>query len=104
MVQNNKSCLDIQKLYLALLDNIIRVKTRFKNCDTYDTSINLISLPAYTKFTELTVLFYHKMFLHCAVRETLIKIRTEFWIIRGRKAVSHYLMRYVTCKKVVGRP
>ena len=41
--------------------------------------------------------------MHNGAKETLLGLRTRFWVINGRQAVKKVLTRCVTCKQIQGR-
>ena len=41
--------------------------------------------------------------MHNGVKETLLELRTRFWVIKGRQAVKKILTTCVTCKRIQGK-
>ena len=84
-------------------ENILRVKGQFSNADVdYNVKYpTLLHNELY--FTELVVWSAHKRVLHGGVINTLIFIRNDYWLCKGRKTVRAILNKCVICKKSQGR-
>ena len=63
-----------------------------------------ILLPRQHHLTTLIVRRAHSRVLHNGVKETLIEVRSKFWIVKGRAFVKKCLHHCVTCKQFEGRP
>jgi hypothetical protein len=46
----------------------------------------------------------HEKIYHFAVRDTLVNIRQEYWILRGRQAVKRVIGRCIVCRRFGGKP
>ena len=42
--------------------------------------------------------------MHNAVAETLVQVRSRYWIVKGRQTVKRTINKCVLCKKREGRP
>lgn len=87
------------------LDNhgIIRLKGRIEQGEFSEDEIHPILLPK-SKFTELVIKREHHKILHGGVSATLAKIRTKFWIVRGRLEVKKILNKCLVCRKYTSKP
>ena len=85
--RNEKSVFEYATVYPILLPSTVRsLGGGFENC----------------KFSELLVEKAHVHCGHQGVPVTLSHLRSEFWIIKGRRFVQQILHKCVTCRKVQG--
>ena len=64
-----------------------------------------ILLPRGHHFTKLVVLNCHDQVMHNnGVAETLVQVRSKYWIVKGRQTVKSITSKCVVCKKLEGRP
>ena len=42
--------------------------------------------------------------MHNGVAETLVQLRSKYWVVKGRQTVKKILSKCVVCKKLEGRP
>ena len=82
---------------------VVRCKGRIQNSTLAYSAKFPILLPRKQHFTKLVIMQSHENVKQNGVRETLTKIRAQFWIIKGRQAVKDVLSKCVTCKKMLGR-
>ncbi|XP_003368266.1 His(2)-Cys(2) zinc finger family protein, partial [Trichinella spiralis] len=54
--------------------------------------------------TELLIKDYHVMQMHAGVNQTLLAIRTKFWIIRASSAVKKIIRSCPVCRRVETQP
>ena len=54
--------------------------------------------------TELIVINCHVRVKHDGVKETLVELRTRYWLIRGRQVVKRIIFCSVSWKKLEGKP
>jgi len=92
----------IRTLNLVIYNDLICVKTRFLLNEKLPHFLILLS--NHSHLTTLLVLYYHKLFLHCGVNQTLNNIRSKFWIINGRKTIKQILRTCIVCQKNNKRP
>ena len=59
-------------------------------------------LPPDHNVTGLIIQKAHLNVYHNGVKETLVQLRSKFWIIRGRQIVKKHLNRCNICKKLEG--
>ena len=93
---------------------VLRCTTRNEKADLSYSSIYPILLPSSVKdlngkwidceFSKKLVLKRHGHLGHAGVPETLANIRSEYWILRGRRFVQKIIKKCVTCKRVSGMP
>ena len=85
--RNEKSALEYATVYPILLPSTVRNASGvFENC----------------KFVEMLVKKAHEHCGHQGVPNTLAYLRSEFWILQGRRFVQKILHKCVTCRKVQG--
>ena len=61
-----------------------------------------VLLPNDHKVSELIIIEEHKKAVHNGLAETLIQIRSQVWLIRGRQVVKKLLKGFGLCKNVEG--
>ena len=85
-------------------DKILRLKGRFENATETggDEKHPIILRDGNSHFTKLLILKIHEDVLHYGIEFTLNKIRSKFWIVRGRKTVRSFLRKCVICKRYQG--
>ena len=84
-------------------DGVLRCRGGIQNC-SLPYSVNFpVLLPRKQYFTQLVIRQSHENVKHNGVRETLIEVRSKFWIIKGTQAVKHVLFTCVICKKMLGK-
>ena len=74
-------------------EGILRCRGRLQNSDLEYNAKYPILIPKTHKLTELIVQRCHREVHHGGVRATLSRLRTKFWVVKGRQMV----------KKIVGR-
>ena len=85
--RNEKSILEYATVYPILLPSSVRdTMGNFENC----------------KFSELLVEKAHVHCGHQGVPNTLAYLRSEFWILKGRRFVQKLIHKCVPCRKVQG--
>ena len=84
--------------------NVLRVKTRISGIEnfSYDKKFPVL-LKSDSYFTKLVILNLHNDVCHSGVDTTLNRIRSCFWIIKGRQTVKKVLRKCFICKYVQGK-
>ena len=54
--------------------------------------------------TTLVVMYAHQRVQHNGVKETLVEVRSKYWIIGGRSLVRSLIHRCIICRRFEGRP
>ena len=85
-------------------EGILRCRGRLQNSDLEYNAKYPILIPKNHRLTELIVQRCHREVHHGALRATLSRLRTKFWVVKGRQMVKKILSRCVVCKKLQGRP
>ena len=67
----------------------------------FDTRFPII-IPTHHYITKLIILEAHEGVYHNGVKETLAKLRSKFWIVKGRQKVKEILRRCHICKVLEG--
>lgn len=84
-------------------EGISRCRGRLQNSDLEYAKYPIL-VPKNHRLTELIVQRCHREVHHGGVRATLSRLRTKFWVVKGRQMVKKILSRCVVCKKLEGRP
>ncbi|XP_065678999.1 uncharacterized protein LOC100199492 [Hydra vulgaris] len=106
ILQNDKS---FDKLNNSLKlfdgeDKLIRLRGRFENANlNFAEKHPLILRGKESWFTILLIRNCHEQVLHHGIESTLNKVRSQFWIIKGRSTIKSIIRQCVTCKKFQGR-
>ena len=81
---------------------IIHSRGRLQNSMLpYETKSPML-LPRNNHFTKLVIEDCHSRVLHCGVKDTLVELRTRFWVPRGRQYVKFVIHHCLVCKKMTG--
>ena len=64
----------------------------------------LSSLPYDTRFPILLPRGRHDQVMYNGVAETLVQVRSKYWIVKGKQTVKNIISKCVVCKKLEGRP
>ena len=87
--RNEKALLDYSTIYPILLPSSVKnSEGKWENC----------------LFTELLVNKIHDTIGHQGVPHTLSNLRSEFWILQGRRFVQKILAKCFMCRKIQGTP
>ena len=74
-----------------------------KNSDLELSARYPIILPKDHRLTELLVRKSHSDVHHCGVRATLCRLRSKYWVVKGRQLVKRIVGKCVTCKRLEGK-
>lgn len=85
-------------------DTILKCKGRLGNAPLSVETRYPSLLPRRHHVTRLIVEACHRKTNHGGVKETLVEVRTNFWIPKGRQYVKRILHQCVICKKREGVP
>jgi hypothetical protein len=86
-------------------DGLLRLKGRFANSSLqYQEQFPIILRNKDSYFTRLVILDAHETTMHHGVETTLARIRSKYWIVKGRKSVKEVLRKCVICTRYQGRP
>ncbi|GFU38100.1 integrase catalytic domain-containing protein [Trichonephila clavipes] len=80
-------------------DELIRVGGRLQKSNFSYLQKHPIILPAKHYFVNLMVRDSHEKVFHGGVSETLLEIREQFWLIKGRQTVKNILKKCLICKR-----
>ena len=83
---------------------ILRCGGRLGNADLSESQKHLALLDANHPVTSLIVRARHERVHHNGVKETLTKLRSRFWIVRGRQVVKTLLHECTICRRLQGKP
>ena len=85
-------------------EGILLCKGRFKNSDLEFNTKHPIIMPKDHRLTELLVEKCHSEVPHCGVWATLSRMRTKYWVVKGRQMIKKVIGRCITCKRLKGKP
>lgn len=80
-------------------DNILRVGGILINADLPFSQTHPISLPSGHHITNLIIRYAHENLAHGGSQMTLTTIRTQYWIIDGKRAVNRVIHKCIKCHK-----
>ena len=55
------------------------------------------------RFTELVVIYSHELILHNGLRETLSRLRSEYWVVKAQNFIKKVLRNCIICRKHEGQ-
>ena len=82
---------------------IIRCQGRLLNSNLPSETIHQILLPRDHHITDLIIQDCHESVMHNGTKETLLQLRSRFWVIKGRQLVKKLIRKCVICKKIQGQ-
>lgn len=85
-------------------NGVWRCTGRLDNADIPAAVRHPILLPKKHSLTYLIVRDAHERIKHNGVKETLVEIRSKYWIIRGRQFVRWVIHRCITCRRIDALP
>ncbi|KRZ88491.1 hypothetical protein T08_9352 [Trichinella sp. T8] len=85
-------------------DGLLRVGGRLRRSTLPPESKHPIILPHNHPVTELLIKDHHVRQMHAGVNQTLVAIRTRFWIIRARTATKKVIRSCPICHRVDTQP
>ena len=90
--------------YLDSNTQVLRVGGRLKNSSMSENQKHPMILPANSCITNLIISHHHlNITLHGTTQLTLASIRNSYWIINGRRTISHNIPRCHTCIRHKGQ-
>uniref|UniRef100_A0A1A8CSF3 Integrase zinc-binding domain-containing protein n=1 Tax=Nothobranchius kadleci TaxID=1051664 RepID=A0A1A8CSF3_NOTKA len=81
-------------------EGLICVGGRLQNSDLSFREQHPWVLPSSHKYSELLVRSCHERVMHSGVRDTLIQVREQYWILRGRQFVKRIVSGCFICRKL----
>lgn len=86
-------------------NGLIRVGGRIKRSGFLLEEVHPVILPKSGVVTQLLIAHMHAETCHAGRNTTLNELRASgYWIVKGRTAVSSFIHRCVTCRKLRGSP
>ena len=86
-------------------DGLLRLQGRCANSSLqYQEQYPIILRNKDSHFTRLIISDAHETSMHHGVETTLARIRSKYWIVKGRKSVKEVLRKCVTCTRYQGLP
>ena len=83
---------------------ILRCRGRFQYADlSYQTKYPIL-LPKKSHLTTLIIADRHLSLNHAGTKQTLIQIRSEFWIPSGRRLIKDFITRCIPCRRFKAKP
>lgn len=83
---------------------ILRLKGRLQETSMTFNEKHPIVLPGKNHLTKLLIRHVHGETFHGGVRDTLARLRTKFWVIRGRQEVKDVIRTCIICRRYNSRP
>ncbi|KRZ96781.1 Uncharacterized protein T08_13947 [Trichinella sp. T8] len=85
-------------------DDLLRVGGRLRRSTLPPESKHSITLPHNHPVTELLIKDHPVRQMHAGINQTLVAIRTGFWIIRARNAIKKVIRSCPVCRRVDAQP
>ena len=85
-------------------EDLIRCSGRFKYATLCDEIKYPILLPKESHLTTLIVQDRHKRVKHSGVKDTLLEVRENFWIPKGRRMIKSIIYKCVVCRRLNAKP
>jgi len=85
-------------------NGILRIKGRLEFSSIPTTEQQPAILPKNSWFTTLIVQQEHERTMHGGVAVTLTKVRSKFWIPKGRQLIKSVIHRCLICQKYSAKP
>ena len=85
-----------------LIEGLLRAGGRLRHCLLAEDCRHRLILPSKNHFVELLVQHAHLQTLHGGTQLTLVTLRCQYWIIRGRQVVTSVLYKCLTCLRHSG--
>lgn len=91
---------NLKSLYPFVDHNgILRVTGRLQNANLPAERKHPIILPSNSHLTTLIIQHHHHHLLHAGFQHTWASLQSQFWIVRGRDKVRHFIRKCVTCRR-----
>ena len=97
-----KSASRLLNLDPVLVDGVLRVGGRLKNCPISNSRKHPIILPKSHHVVTLIIQDAHEKVGHCGREHVLAEIRERYWILRGNSAVRKVLRNCLSCRRRQG--
>lgn len=85
-------------------DDIIRVGGRISASELPYSSRHQILLPGKSKFTDLLVTHYHKVYCHVGANSLAAILSRGYWIVSARRVCRHITFKCIQCFRSRARP
>ena len=92
------------KLHPVVIDGIVRINGHLTKCQWSDYFRQPIIMPSVHPVTNVLIEYYHELEGHLGTNQTISALRTKFCIIKGQKTARNVLAKYITCKRLTGKP
>ena len=81
---------------------LIRCRVRLSNAELPFSAKYPVLLPRSHPITTLIIQRCHEAVGHNGVKETLVQLRSQYWIIKGRQTVKGHIFKCVVCRRYEG--
>ena len=78
---------------------LIRCRGRLSNAELRYCAKYPVLLPRSHPITALIIQRCHQAVGHNGVKETLVQLRSQYWIIKGRQTVKSNIFKCVVCRR-----
>ena len=85
-------------------NGILRCKGRLCNSPLPEAAKLPAWLPSDHHVTRLVIWNCHQRVMHNGVRETLMELRSRFWLTKGRQSIRKQIYRCFVCRRHEGKP
>jgi len=89
-------------LFIDDKEGVLRCKGRINNSSVCLSTKNPMLLPSKHHFVKLLIRRAHHKSMHGGVRDTLMLLREQYWILKGRQSVRKIIRCCVVCRKFEG--
>ena len=105
-VENNKYSKELKAtLGIYFEDQVLRCGGRLNKSKLLDNARNPILLPKDGHVTTLIIKNAHEKVKHGGIKDTLTEVRSRFWVLQGRSAVSKVIKNCTSpCNRLESKP
>ena len=98
-----RSSSSLLRLSPILVKGLMRVGGRLRNSSLDADAKHPLILPAKNRFVQLLVEHAHQITLHGRTQLTLITVRKQYWILKGRQEVKSVIHKCTSCIRYSAR-
>ena len=91
------------KIFYDQENRVLCCGTRVQNSTLPSETVTPMLMPSNSIFTDMLINKVHREVGHQGTPQTLTRLRTEYWILQGRRAVQKVLRRCVECRRYDGK-
>lgn len=91
------------KIFYDPENHVLCCGTRIQNSILPSNTVTPMLLPKNSIFTEMLIRKCHRKVGHQGTPQTLSNLRSEYWLLQGRRSVQKVLRRCVDCRRYDGK-